>query len=204
MNLPQTADNMQALAVDHFNQQDITDTQRHQVGQQIGLPTEIMPNNRGISYYQRMPIEERRYRGTMAVGDTTDDDRGRRHYSGRLSTQGGQATTLTALSQSNDQQRTMQPGPRTSNTAVAGGGQSAGISRKRAKKHLRKNLASDIVSPLTKAASSGVLEQLARGEATAATDTIYEAEEEADEYPNSQAVAIMAIKCEKQRMVDNN
>ena len=176
----------------------------------MGLPTELMPNNVNIGYYQRMPPNERYYRGQLEPSDSEVVNRGKRSYSGRLDTPGGQATTLTALRQSNQQlpphgglnQQLLLP-PHPSNAAVAAaaasaGGQLTGISNKRTKKRLRKNLQN--ASPLTKTASSGILEQIATNRKTGATETIYDAEEDAEDYPDSQAVADMAVACEKQRM----
>lgn len=182
MNLPRTADNCQGLGVSALNCQEITDTQRHQVGELMGVPTETMPNGDNICQYQRRPASERFYRDELEPSG-----RGKRHYSGQLDTPGGQTTTLTALMQSNQQ---LPPRP--------SGGQVAGISTRRTKKRLRKNLTH--ASPSTKAASSEILEHIATHKRTGATETIYEAEEEAEDYPDSQAVADMAVICEKQRM----
>lgn len=182
MNLPRTADNCQGLGVSALNCQEITDTQRHQVGELMGVPTETMPNGDDISQYQRRPSSERFYRGELEPSG-----RGKRHYSGQLDTPGGQTTTLTALMQSNQQLPTR-----------PSGGQVAGISNRRTKKRLRKNLT--LASPSTKAASSVILEHIATHQRTGATETIYEAEEDAEDYQDSQAVADMAVICEKQRM----
>ena len=65
MNLDRTTDNIQGAAVDYVNHCQIDDTQKHQVGKSMGIPTERLPDGTHISDHQSKPVGKRYYSGGL-------------------------------------------------------------------------------------------------------------------------------------------
>ena len=168
MNLDRTTDNIQGAAVDYVNHCQIDDTQKHQVGKSMGVPTERLPDGTHISDHQSKPV-------------------GKRYYSGGLGKAAGKGTSMPGSSARKRAPLVQQRSP--SRT------EAKGVSPMRTKKKLRQCAMKG--TPSTANAAEEVLDNMANGVSCSATDAIIDAEEDSEPEENSQDIANMAIHLKK-------
>lgn len=182
-------DNVQAMSTDHMNDVLIGDNDRHAISESLGLPTDILPDGNGISHYQQLERGHRYYNGGLSKTGGIGRGQGKQPTnhslppSGRGSATGGSRTKRNSNSSSTHD-----------SLAAMMSSEPQGVSVNRTKKQLRSIGMKG--TPNTQKAAVSVLDNIAKGERNASTETVYDAacDKEAD---NSQDIANMAITFKK-------
>jgi len=181
-------DNVQAMSTDHMNDVLISDNDKHAISESMGQPTDILPDGNGISHYQTLERGHRYYNGGLSKTGGIGRGRGKQPTnhslppSGRGSATGGSRTKRNSNSSTHDD-----------SLAAMMSGEPQGVSVDRTKKQLRSKVMKG--TPNTQKAAVSVLDNIAKGERNASTETVYDAER--DKEANSQDIANMAIQCKK-------